>query len=59
MRFDKSSSELKTIARPFLSKSDESAAERLSIAPCGASDPKRATSPPWGSIGSFSGRITW
>src|SRR5882724_11049576 len=50
MRAARSSSEVKTTARPSRSKSRLSAAERLRMAPRGARLPKRATRPPTGSI---------
>ena len=46
MRADRSSSEVKTTARPSFSNSFGSAAERLKIAPFGASEPNSATRPP-------------
>ena len=48
MRAERSSSELNTTARPSFSNSFGSAAERLRIAPFGASEPNSATSPPSG-----------
>ena len=53
MRAERSSSEVKTTARPSFSNSFGSAAERLKIAPFGASEPNSATSPPFGCSGSI------
>src|SRR2546426_8433668 len=58
MRAARSSSELKTTARPSFSNSLGSAAERFRIAPFGASDPNSATSPPCFDNGSENGLIT-
>src|ERR1700687_1416740 len=55
MRADRSSSEVKTTARPSFSNSLGSAAERLKIAPPGASEPNSATRPPTGCNGSARG----
>jgi hypothetical protein len=52
MRAARSSSEEKTTARPSFSKSFASAAERLRMAPFGASEKKSATTPPSIEIGS-------
>jgi hypothetical protein len=55
MRAARSSSEVKTTARPSRSNSFGSAAERLRIAPFGASEPNSATRPPSFASGSASG----
>src|SRR5438093_4159790 len=57
MRAARSSSELKTTARPSFSNSLGSAAERFRIAPFGASDPNSATSPPCFDNGSENGGL--
>ena len=51
MRAARSSSEENTTARPVFSNSAGVAAERLRMAPSGASEPNRATRPPCGSSG--------
>ena len=57
MRLARSSSPSNTIARASISNSDGVAAERFTIAPRGASEPNRATSPPTGDTGSPRARI--
>ena len=57
MRAERSSSELNTTARPSFSNSFGSAAERLRMAPLGASAPKSATKPPSLESGSPNGAI--
>ena len=58
MRAPMSSSDWNTMARPVFSNSDLVAAERLMMAPSGASDPNSATSPPSASKGSLAARMT-
>ena len=58
MRAERSSSEEKTTARPSFSNSLGSAAERLKIAPLGASEPNSATRPPLDCNASANGLTT-